>query len=91
MLRALEQRRRSLDVASCLLESADYRSILQRGFAVVTDAEGQIIKQTAQVKPGDPVHIQVSDGTLGATIGSGPVARKKVRPPPEAGGQESLF
>lgn len=91
MLRALEQRRRSLDVASRLLESADYRSILQRGFAVVTDAEGQIIKQTAQVKPGDPVHIQVSDGTLGATIGSGPVARKKVRPPPEAGGQESLF
>lgn len=89
--RLVDQRRRSLDLAARLLESADYRSILQRGFAVVTDADGHIVKQTAQVKPGDAVHIQVSDGTIGATIGSGLVARKKVRPPRDEEGQESLF
>lgn len=87
----IDQRRQRLESLTKLLDAVSYRNVLDRGFAVVTDAEGRIVKQTAQVKPGDPLHVQVSDGTIGVTVGGAPGARKRVRPPPGEDGQESLF
>ena len=59
--------------------------------AVVTDFDGRIVKHTNQVKPGDPLHVQVSDGTIGVTVGGAPGARKRIKPPPGEDNQGSLF
>ena len=88
--RLLEQRAQRLVSAAKLLESVSYRNVLARGFAVVTDAEGHIVRQTGQVRPGDQVALMLSDGTLPALIGDGPAPRRRPRPRP-ADEQESLF
>jgi exodeoxyribonuclease VII large subunit len=42
-------------------------TVLARGYAVVTLAEnGQVVRSVTQVKPGDPLHIQVQDGAFSA-------------------------
>ena len=40
-------------------------AVLQRGYAVVTRSDGQVVRQTAQVQPGDLLRVQVSDGHFG--------------------------
>jgi exodeoxyribonuclease VII large subunit len=90
--RILEVRRQSLLSTGNLLETVSYQNVLARGFAVVTDSNGDIVRQTAQVKIGDAVHLMLSDGTLPATIGGGPVPRRRPRVRSgEDTGQTSLF
>jgi exodeoxyribonuclease VII large subunit len=50
------------------LESLNPQAVLQRGYAIVTRQDGQRVSQTAQVKPGDPLTIRVSDGSLVAEV-----------------------
>ena len=40
-------------------------AVLQRGYAVVTRSDGQVVRKTAQVQPGDLLQVQVSDGHFG--------------------------
>lgn len=90
--RILEQRSQRLETLGTLLASVSYQNVLARGFAVVTSEAGDIVRQTAQVKVNEQVHIQLSDGTLPATIGGGPVPRRRPRVrSDEDGGQSSLF
>ncbi len=63
----------SLQLRRAALSSQEHRlgalhplAVLQRGYAVVTRADGQIVRSVAQVQPGDPLTIQVSDGKFGA-------------------------
>lgn len=41
-------------------------AVLQRGYALVTLSDGQIVRKVSQVQPGDKLNIQVSDGQFGA-------------------------
>jgi len=41
-------------------------AVLQRGYAVVTRSDGQVVRRTDQVQPGDLLWVQVSDGHFGA-------------------------
>jgi len=41
-------------------------AVLQRGYAVVTRPDGDVIRKVGQVQPGDRLNIQVSDGQFGA-------------------------
>jgi len=91
MIRIVDQRRQRLESISKLLDAVSYKNVLDRGFAVVTDFDGRIVKHTAQVKPGDPLHVQVADGTIGVTVGGAPGVRKRVKPPPGEDNQGSLF
>lgn len=50
------------------LESLNPQAVLQRGYAIVTRQDGQRVSQIAQVKPGDPLTIRVSDGSLVAEV-----------------------
>lgn len=51
------------------LESLNPTAVLKRGYAIVTrEVDGRVISQRNQVRPGENVNIQVSDGTLPATI-----------------------
>ncbi len=48
------------------LSSLNPETILQRGYAMVTLPDGQIVKSVQQVQPGDRLNIQVSDGQFEA-------------------------
>ena len=74
-----------------LLQSFSYKNVLARGFALVTDSEGHIVRSHNQVRPGEQLAIEVSDGQIGATVSGAPAIRKKTRPPRDDGGQDSLF
>lgn len=74
-----------------LLQSYSYKNVLARGFALVTDSDGHIVRSQGQVQPGEQLVIEVAEGQIGATVSGAPAVRKKPRPPRDDGGQESLF
>ena len=43
-------------------------AVLARGYAIVTDRNGGLVSQVAQVESGDRVDVRVSDGTFGAEV-----------------------
>ncbi|KPF86140.1 exodeoxyribonuclease VII large subunit [alpha proteobacterium AAP38] len=54
-----------------LLESVSYRGVLSRGFALVTDGDGQPVTHAAGLTEGQRVTIAFQDGNAGATISQG--------------------
>jgi exodeoxyribonuclease VII large subunit len=53
------------------LEALNPVAILKRGYAVVSDPDGTIIRSTKQVHQGDQVTIRVSDGDFSANVTGG--------------------
>lgn len=51
-----------------LLESYSYKNTLARGFSLIRDFEFQPVKHAAQLKAGELVHIEFSDGQKSAVI-----------------------
>jgi exodeoxyribonuclease VII large subunit len=76
---------------SKLLESLSYKGILARGFALLQDDAGHIVRSKDAVRPGQLLVAEVSDGSFGVNVSGAPAQRKKTRPPRDDGGQESLF
>jgi len=89
--RLIAQRRDRLAGLGKLLDSYSYKGVLDRGFALVTDDQGHIVRSKAAVRPGQVLAVEVADGPFGAAVSGAPVQRKKPRPPRDDGGQESLF
>ncbi|MEO9830210.1 MAG: exodeoxyribonuclease VII large subunit [Nitratireductor sp.] len=91
----IEQRRNGLANTERLLLSMSYKSVLDRGFALVSDANGNPVKRAAGLATGDQVALRFADATADAVIvGSEPATPRKPRPPREKtvpGGQGSLF
>ena len=87
----LSERRAALSQSGKLLVSLSYRSVLARGYAVVKDAEGNLVHQRAALTPGDAVAIEFADGAVGATIAGSPPIKKKPRSQADSDSQESLF
>ncbi len=99
----LDRLRRRLTQADRLLSTLSHRSILERGFVLVSDAEGRLLKRAAEIAEGAALTLQFADGRVGATAngqaeapaGEPPrpkPAQKPARPPRgEPGGQGSLF
>jgi exodeoxyribonuclease VII large subunit len=51
-------------------------AVLERGYAVVTNADGQKVTRAGQVSPGDELNVQVRDGEFGVRVReSAPVKR----------------
>jgi exodeoxyribonuclease VII large subunit len=50
------------------LSSLNPLSVLSRGYAVVTSQDGEVIRNTAQVAPGDKLDVRVSDGRFGVQV-----------------------
>jgi exodeoxyribonuclease VII large subunit len=42
--------------------------VLSRGYAIVSDAQGDIVRSASQVKTGDPLKVRVSEGEFGARV-----------------------
>jgi exodeoxyribonuclease VII large subunit len=45
-------------------------TVLGRGYAIVENAEGRILRQAGEAEPGDPVRIRLYRGELGAVVSS---------------------
>jgi exodeoxyribonuclease VII large subunit len=93
LARLLLARARALETCSKLLASLSYRSVLQRGFALVREESGKPLRAAAATHPGQTVSIEFHDGHVGAVIGNGPPRRKPGRGSdgPDGPGQGSLF
>lgn len=57
-----------LAVARAGLSAVSPQATLARGFAIVRDADGQVVRSVSKARPGEHLSIQVSDGTIGARI-----------------------
>lgn len=85
----LQQRRSRLQHATALLGSVSYQKVLQRGFAVVQDAEGGVITAAAALRPGQRVSLRFADGAAPAVIdGARPAASRPSRPARSGDGRQ---
>ncbi len=67
-----------------LLNSLSYERVLDRGFALVRDGDGEPLMQASATSDGQTVSIHFSDGHVGATIMKDGGGQKEKRPPKEA-------
>ena len=93
----LEKRSTRLAQAGRLAETLSHKSVLERGFALIRDADDKPVKSVTHIKPGDLLSIEFADGRAGA-VASGseapakPPARKQATKPKAGGGEQgSLF
>jgi exodeoxyribonuclease VII large subunit len=66
--------------AGQLLTALSYRGVLERGFALVRDADGQPVRRAEAVKAGQHLDIEFADGRARATAEGAPALRPA--PPP---------
>jgi exodeoxyribonuclease VII large subunit len=70
---------------SKLLTSVSYKSVLERGFALVRDANGNPLPRAADTSAGAAIEIEFTDGAVGATVdgaGGTPAAKPKPKAAP---------
>ena len=58
----LAQRRQNLTAQTTLLEAVSPQQILERGFSVVKNTRGQVIRNANALKQGQKLHITFADG-----------------------------
>ncbi|MHA6643904.1 exodeoxyribonuclease VII large subunit [Mesorhizobium sp. A623] len=96
----LDRLRARLTQADRLLATLKFseQAILDRGYALVLDASGELVKRAANVEAGDALELRFADGGASAVATGGsdkpnPAPRQASRPakPREGGGQGSLF
>jgi len=68
MQNGLARRRARLDHLSAQLQALSPTNILERGYALVFDSEGNLVKDAAQAKTGTDITAQVAKGKLTATV-----------------------
>jgi exodeoxyribonuclease VII large subunit len=68
--RALAVRRGVLGGLAGKLDGLSPLSVLSRGYALVWDGGGRLVREPGDVEVGDPVRLRVGGGALGATITS---------------------
>lgn len=93
--RRLERARTQLSQADRLMATLSHKAVLARGFALVRDADGAVLKRAAEISAGAALSIEFADGTANAVATSGDAkprpAAKPVSKVKEPGNQGSLF
>jgi exodeoxyribonuclease VII large subunit len=69
---SLTQHRKSLDSQAKLLASLGYHSVLARGFALVRNADGDMVRSAQSVTLGQNLEIEFADGRVRATANDHP-------------------
>jgi len=64
----LLQRRSRLERLASQMEALSPVAILDRGYALVFDAEGKLVKDADQVKAGEEIRARVARGEIAATV-----------------------
>jgi exodeoxyribonuclease VII large subunit len=70
MAQAVAHRRTPLDLLAARLDSLNPLQILARGFAVVTGAGGELVRNPAQAPAGARLRIRLAEGEIGAVASS---------------------
>jgi exodeoxyribonuclease VII large subunit len=65
------RKRTDLDGLAKLFGSLNYKAVLERGYALVWDADGQPVRSADAVADGQPLTIEFADGRADATGGKG--------------------
>jgi len=65
---SLKLQRTSLAGIEQRLISLNPQSVLDRGYAIVSMPDGQLVRRTTQVRKGDELDVRVSDGTFGVRV-----------------------
>lgn len=60
--------RERIELLKALIDASDPKSILSRGYSVVTDEEGHIVSRAEELKVGQNVNIETGSGSAGAEI-----------------------
>ncbi len=72
LLRAFEHnlalRRSQRDGLEARLRSLDPRAVMQRGFALLWQSDGSLVRSAGQVSPGQRLSAQLADGRLGVEV-----------------------
>ena len=68
----LSERRYRLAAEANMLRTLGYQSVLARGYALVRDNEGRMVRAAAAVTPGEGLSIEFRDGLVEATAVQGP-------------------
>ena len=64
----IKSEQNTIDQAKALVESANPARILKRGFALIKDPDGSLIRSIQEVNPGDQITISVDDGYFSAFV-----------------------
>ncbi|HIG23018.1 exodeoxyribonuclease VII large subunit [Henriciella sp.] len=89
--RLIDTRKQRLSAGANLLDALSYQATLARGFSVVRNADGAILRSSKTVSAGDHLSITLSDGLVDASVIEGeakpirkaePSAAKPKPPPP---------
>jgi exodeoxyribonuclease VII large subunit len=92
LLRLIAKRTAVLGAEAKMLETLSYTATLKRGYALVRDPQGRLIRSAAIASGTDELKISFSDGDMtAAPLDSAPPARPKPAPSRPRGGQGSLF
>jgi exodeoxyribonuclease VII large subunit len=84
----LRQWRGALDAVSRILEGVSYRSVLERGFALVRGADGHVRRRADAVKSGEALSLMFADGEAGAVATGKPAVSRGKK---SGGASPSLF
>ena len=68
MQHKLQQSRQRLAHLAGLLDSLSPLATLQRGYAIVTDSTGAVVRDSSTVKVGDALEARLASGRLGLTV-----------------------
>lgn len=66
--RALAERHRELDGIEDVLGAIGVEETLARGFALVIDQQGRVVRSAAALAPGDRLEVRLADGTVPVTV-----------------------
>jgi len=77
MRNVLLQQRVRVERMGRALEMLSPLAILERGYALVFDATGQLVKDAAQVKAGEEISARVARGEIRATVSGGAAKGKR--------------
>lgn len=83
------------DQANRLLGSLSYKSILERGYAVVRNEKDKPVASTTNIKSGDAFSVELKDGRISAVAAGGdvkaPTRKKTANPKTDGANQGDLF
>ena len=91
----VETLRRVLDGRAQLLLSLGHHSVLARGFVLVRDSAGHMVREARSISTGDALELEFSDGRVAATAGKSTPSKGAGKPRSSGGSgggpQGSLF
>ncbi|MBV8793032.1 MAG: exodeoxyribonuclease VII large subunit, partial [Pseudolabrys sp.] len=91
---ALQRRTELVGATAQLLRAYSYRSVLDRGFALIRNHKGYPLRSKVMVSPSQRVQIEFGDGRIGATVDAAggkaaePASKPLARPRKKRGGGE---